>query len=82
MGAGSARAGGNVMDRKTMCLRLPQGMADELAGIARADGNPMSEVMREALEEFIVSRRSDQEFKARLKKRLEEDRELLEKLAR
>jgi predicted DNA-binding protein len=70
------------MERKAMCLRLPQGMADELNAVARANGQPMSEVMREALEEFIVSRRSDKEFKARLAKRLEEDRELFEKFGK
>lgn len=67
------------MDRKAVCLRLPQGMSDELKAIARADDIPMSEVMREALEEFIVRRRSDKEFKERLAKRLEEDRDLVEK---
>jgi metal-responsive CopG/Arc/MetJ family transcriptional regulator len=70
------------MERKAVCLRLPQGMADELNAIARANGQPTSEVMRDALEEFIVSRRSDKEFKERLAKRLEEDRELMEKFGR
>lgn len=70
------------MDRKAVCLRLPQGMADELNAIARANGQPTSEVMRDALEEFIVSRRSDKEFKERLAKRLEEDRELMEKFGK
>lgn len=68
------------METKSMCLRLPKSMADELAAVTRADGISMAEAMREALEEFIVSRRSDKEFKERLKKRLEEDRDLWEKL--
>jgi len=55
-------------------------MADELAAISRADGNSMAEVMRLALEEYIVSRRSKRDFKERLAKRLEEDRELVERL--
>lgn len=69
------------MERKAMSLRLPKSMADELAAIARADGTPMSEAVREALEQYIASRRSEQRFKDRLKKRLEEDREILEKMA-
>jgi hypothetical protein len=68
------------METKSMCLRLPKSMADELAAVTRADGISMAEAMREALEEFILSRRSDKEFKERLKKRLEEDRDLWEKL--
>jgi hypothetical protein len=55
-------------------------MADELAGIAKADGDLVAEAMRNALEEYIVRRRSEHDFKERLAKRLEEDRELLERL--
>jgi predicted DNA-binding protein len=69
------------MEWKTMSLRMPQSMAVDLAAVAKADGNPVSEAMREALEQYIVSRRSDQDFKKRLKERLEEDREILERLA-
>lgn len=68
------------MTSKTTCLRLPTGMADELAGIAKADGDSVAEAMRKALEEYIVRRRSEHDFKERLAKRLEEDRELLERL--
>jgi predicted transcriptional regulator len=67
------------MERKAVSLRLPDGMTEELKAIARANDLPMSELMREALEEFIVSRRSDKQFKERLAKRLEEDREFVEK---
>lgn len=66
------------METKATSIRLPKGMADDFAAIARACGRPIAELMREALEQYIVSRRSDQEFKARLRKRLEEDREYLE----
>jgi len=69
------------MDSKAVTLRMPTSMAVDLAAVARADGNSMSEAMREAMEQYIVSRRSDQDFKVRLRKRLDEDRELFEKLA-
>jgi predicted DNA-binding protein len=72
------------MNTKATSLRLPTNMADELAAVARADDDPMSEVMRKALEQYIVSRRSDPQFKERVRERLEKDdkvRELMEKLA-
>ena len=68
------------MGGQATSIRIPEGMADDLAAIARADGKPIAEVMREALEHYIASRRSDQEFKARLRKRLEEDREYLDRI--
>ncbi|MGN6557533.1 MAG: ribbon-helix-helix protein, CopG family [Solirubrobacterales bacterium] len=68
------------MNTKATSLRLPKGMADELAAIARADGNSVSEAVREALEDYITTRRSDQAFKERLRQRMEEDRELLERM--
>lgn len=38
--------------------------------------------MKEALRETVERRRSDPEFKARLRRIIEEDRELLERLAK
>lgn len=69
------------MPRKAMSLRLSDEMAAELAAVARAEDVPISEVVREAIERHIAVRRADKDFKARLKKRLEEDREVLERLA-
>jgi Arc/MetJ-type ribon-helix-helix transcriptional regulator len=64
-----------------MSLRLPEQLATEIAAVARADDVPVSEAIREAIEHHIAARRADKAFKARLKKRLEEDREVLERLA-
>jgi predicted DNA-binding protein len=69
------------MTTKVTSLRLPDSMAAELAAVARADGMPISEAVRAAIEKHIAERREDQAFRARLKKRLEEDREILERLA-
>lgn len=66
---------------KVTTLRLAEGMAAELAAVARADGMTVSEAVREAIEKHIAERRASQEFQARLKKRLEEDREVLERLS-
>jgi predicted DNA-binding protein len=65
---------------KVTTLRLPEGMAAELSAVARADGMSVSEAVREAVEKHIAERRTDQDFRARLKKRLEEDREVLARL--
>ena len=71
-----------VMAVKAMSLRLPEDKAAELAAIARADDMPVSEAVREAIDNHIAARRADKDFQKRLKRRLEEDREVLERLAR
>lgn len=70
------------MTGKAMSLRLPEDKAAELAAVARADDMPVSEAVREAIDNHIAARRADKDFQKRLKKRLEEDREVLERLAR
>jgi predicted DNA-binding protein len=67
---------------KAMSLRLPEEKAAELAAIARTDDMPVSEVVREAIDNHIASRRADKDFQKRLKNRLEEDREVLERLSK
>lgn len=69
------------MTTKAMSLRLPEDKAAELAAVARADDMPVAEVVREAIDNHIAARRADRDFQERLKKRLEEDREVLERLA-
>jgi len=69
------------MAPKAMSIRLPEEQAAELAAVARADDMPVSEAVRQAIENHITARRADKDFQKRLKKRLEEDREVLERLA-
>jgi post-segregation antitoxin (ccd killing protein) len=69
------------MSIKVSTVRLAEKQADELAIVARADKIPVSEAVREAIAKHIAERREDQEFQARLKKRLEEDHEVLKRLA-
>jgi len=57
-------------------------MAAELAAIARTQDIPLSEAIREAIENHIASLRRDREFQQRLKQRLEEDREILERFTK
>jgi hypothetical protein len=62
-------------------LRLPQDHDEALREIARIDGIPVSEEIREAIAAHIERRRRDPEFQARLRASLERHRELLDILA-
>lgn len=69
------------MSTKAMTLRLPADKAAELEAVARAEERSVSEAVREAIERLIEERRGDKEFQARLKRLMEEDRAVLERLA-
>jgi metal-responsive CopG/Arc/MetJ family transcriptional regulator len=66
---------------KVMSLRMPAELAAQIDAVARTEGVSISETMRAAAYRYIASRRADHDFQERLKKRLEEDREVLELLA-
>jgi Arc/MetJ-type ribon-helix-helix transcriptional regulator len=69
------------MATKVTTLRLPDFMAAEIAAVAQTDDMSVSEAVREAIEKHIDERRADKGFQQRLKKRLEEDQEILKRLA-
>ena len=69
------------MATKTMSLRLPEDLAADLAAVARTDDVPISEAIREAIQNHIAARSADQAFQARLRQRLKEDRKVLKRLA-
>lgn len=69
-------------DPKVSIIRMPDSMKSDLAAIARSHDMSVADAIREALEEYIVARRSENEFKERLEKRLEEDREVLDRLGK
>lgn len=64
-----------------MSLRLSEEQAAELSAVARTDGVPISEAVREAIERHIAERKADPDFQKRLKQRLEDDQKTLERLA-
>jgi metal-responsive CopG/Arc/MetJ family transcriptional regulator len=70
-----------VISGKVISVRMPDELVAQIDAMARAEGVSVSEAMRAAAYRYIATRRADQEFKERLKKRLEEDREVLELLA-
>ena len=67
-------------ETRVLSLRLSEELASEIAAIARVDGTSQSKAIRQAIAKHIKARRDDPEFKERLKKRLEEDREVMESL--
>jgi predicted transcriptional regulator len=67
---------------KSMTLRLTDEQARELEAVARVDEMPVSEAVRQAIDERIAARRKDKDFQGRLRRLLEENQEALERLAR
>ncbi|HEU4705578.1 MAG TPA: hypothetical protein VFS64_00125 [Solirubrobacterales bacterium] len=65
---------------KAMSLRLPEGQAAELAAVARTDDVKISEAVREAIDTHIATRRSDPDFQKRLRRQLEKEHAILERL--
>jgi hypothetical protein len=50
--------------------------------LARAEGKSLNETIKLALDEAVDRRRRDPEFKKRVRQIIEQDRELLERLAK
>jgi predicted transcriptional regulator len=67
---------------KNLTVRLEDELAADAQALARAEGKSLNETIKQALREAVERRRSDPEFKVRLRRIIEEDRELLERLAR
>jgi predicted transcriptional regulator len=62
-------------------IRQPEDQADELEFVARVDGIPASELIRDAIANYLEARRADPEFQDRLRARIEADKEILARLA-
>ena len=67
---------------KAMTLRLPLETAKDLETVAHVDRIPVSEAVRTAIDAHIDSRRHDEDFRKRLRQSIEENQEILERLAR
>jgi predicted transcriptional regulator len=67
---------------KAFTIRLPEKTAAELEAMARAEGMPVSEVAREAIDSHIEARRKGKKFQARLSKLIEDNQRVLDRLAR
>ena len=67
---------------KHITVRLPDDLAAEAEAVARAEGRSLNETVKEALAEAVERKRRDPAFKKRLRHIIEQDRELLERLAK
>jgi hypothetical protein len=67
---------------KNFTVRLPEEDAANVEALAKAEGLSLNETVRRALVEAVENRRADPQFQARIRRIIEEDRELLERLAR
>ena len=67
---------------KNLTVRLPDDLAADAEALARVEGQSVNETVKQALAESVARRRKDPKFKARLRKIIDEDRELLERLAK
>jgi predicted DNA-binding protein len=62
--------------QKVTTMRLPEGMAAQLAAIARTEGVPVSEFVRQAIENQMALTLAGEGFKERMKRRMDEDLEV------
>jgi predicted transcriptional regulator len=67
---------------KNLTVRLDDDLAADTEALARAEGQSLNETIKQALAEAVERRRKDPAFRRRLRRIIEEDRELLERLAR
>jgi hypothetical protein len=67
---------------RNLTVRLDDQLAADTEALARAERKSLNETVKQAPREAAERRRADPEFKARVKRIIEQDRELLERLAR
>ena len=71
----------DVMPKQTT-VRLPDGLADEAEAVARTQGVSVNQLIIDALHNEIERVRQDAEFRSRVKRLVERDREILDRLAK
>lgn len=67
---------------KNITVRLPEDLAAAAEAVARAEGTSLNETIKSALTEAVERRRKDPAFKKRVREIIQQDRELLERLAK
>jgi cell division protein ZapA (FtsZ GTPase activity inhibitor) len=66
---------------KGFTVRLNEEQAAELEAVARVDGVSVAEEIRQAITDRIAARRQDEDFQQRLQRLVEENQQILDKLA-
>ena len=67
----------DMRPHKAMTIRLSTEQADDLATVAAVDGQPVSQVIRAAIENHIQERKRDAEFRDGLRQRIERSQRML-----
>ncbi len=67
---------------KNFTVRLDDDLAADAEALARAEGQSLNETVKSALREAVERRRKDPKFRERVRRIIDEDRELLERLAK
>jgi predicted transcriptional regulator len=67
---------------QTYTVRLPEDLADEADAVARVQGTSLNQLIVDSLADAIDRVRADKDFTTRVKRLLERDREILDRLAR
>ena len=67
---------------KNLTIRLDDELAADTEVIARAESTSLNEAVKIALREVVERRQQDPTFRRRVRQIIEEDRELLERLAK
>jgi predicted DNA-binding protein len=71
-----------IMDQKALTLRLPAEQAEALEKVAEIDAVSVTEAIREAIDEHIAQRVTDEEFQRRLKASMDRHQRILDRLAK
>ena len=71
-----------MTQKKAMSLRLEPDQARDLQAVADTDGITVADAVRDAIDTHIRNRREDDTFRERLRQRIEENQDILERLAR
>jgi len=67
---------------KNLTIRLDDELAADTEALARAEGQSLNETVKVALREAVAHRQNDPSFRRRLQQIIDDDRELLERLAK
>jgi hypothetical protein len=67
---------------KNFTVRLDDQSAADAEALARAEGKSLNETVKLALSEAVERRRRDPKFRSRVRRIIDQDRELLERLAK
>ena len=70
----------DVMPKQTT-VRLPDDLADQVEAVARTQGVSLNQLIIDALHNEIDRVRQDADFRSRVKRLVERDRKILDRLA-